>query len=484
MRIIRDVKKIGVLLFVLVVPFMFSCSHQQEITSLQSKTRVRDLSEIRKIGKLRVVTDFNSINYFIYRGQPMGFQYELLQELSDYLGIPLEVKVNNDLKKNFEELENGDIDLIASNLTVTGERKEMVDFTLPNSQTRQVLVQRKDADDNEFFQPAEPVRNPLQLGGKTIYVQKNSVYAGRLHHLSEETGEKVNIVEVPIEAEQLIRMVARKEIDYTVADENIAKVNSSYYDDLDIGTVISFPQNQAWAVRKGAVELKNDINDWLEGFKKTRQYALLYQKYFNSSRSASIVTSEYYYPETGRISRYDNILKKEGEKIGWDWRLLASMIYQESRFNPQARSWAGAFGVMQLMPLTAKRFGVDANSSAVAQIRAGVSFIHWLDVQLTKYVPNKKEREKFVLASYNIGLGHVLDAINLTKKYGKDPAKWQDNVEYFLLKKSDPKYFTDPVVKNGYVRGTETYRYVRDIMYRYNHYLNINDSDELAQLVK
>ena len=178
------------------------------------------------------------------------------------------------------------------------------------------------------------------------------------------------------------------------------------------------------------------------------------------------------------------LLKKEADRIGWDWRLLASMVYQESRFNPEAKSWAGAFGVMQLMPFTAKRFGVDASSSAAAQIHAGVRFIHWLDMQLVQYVPDNHERVKFVLASYNIGLGHVLDAMKLAEKYGKDPAKWEDNVEFYLLKKSDPKYFTDPVVKNGYARGTETFRYVRDIMYRYNHYLNISENIDLAQLVK
>ena len=109
---------------VLFLPLLYSCSNQQEIVSPQANAHVRDLSDIREAGKLKVVTDFNSINYFIYRGQPMGFQYELLQELSDYLGIPIEVKVNNDLQKNFEELEHGDIDLIASNLTITGERKK------------------------------------------------------------------------------------------------------------------------------------------------------------------------------------------------------------------------------------------------------------------------------------------------------------------------------------------------------------------------
>lgn len=475
--------KIAIFLFVLILPITFSCSDKKVPTQKLSEN-VRDLDQIRMDGKITVVTDFNSVNYFIYKGKPMGFQYELLQELSDYLGLKIDVKVNNDLKKNFDDLVNGNVDLIASNLSVTKERKKIINFTAPHSQSRQVLVQRKDRKKGAFRNQDEVIRNPIELAGKTIYVQKNSSHATRLSNLSDEIGEKINMVEVPIETEQLIRMVAREEIEYTVADENIANVNSSFFPLLDVETVISFPQNQAWAVRKESVELKNEIDKWLEGFRETRRFAVLQHKYFRNGRQAEAVKSEFYYAETGRISNYDNIIKEESLKVGWDWRLLASLIYQESRFNPDAVSWAGAFGIMQMMPFTAAKFGIDGASSPAAQIRAGVRFIHWLDLQLESYVPDKQERIKFILASYNIGMGHVLDAIKLADKYGKNPQIWEDNVEYYLLKKSESQYFSDPVVRHGYARGTETYRYVRDIMYRYNHYLNVDQNLDVAQILE
>lgn len=469
------------LLVFLFVPIIFSFDDTDEraITSIEEP--VHDLSEIKLEGKLRVVTDFSSVNYFIYKGQPLGFQYELLQELSDYLGIEIEVSVNNDLKENFDALTNGEVDLIASNLTVTPERELFLDFTSPHSQSRQVLVQKTKT--KKQFSETETLRSPWELAGKTVYVQRNSSHSQQLRNISAKIGESINIVEVPIETEKLIKMVSSGEIDYTIADEDVAMVNTSIIKGLDIGTVIGIPHQQAWAIRKNTPELKNEINIWMEAFTKTRKFALLQNKYFNSSRINKMVNSSYYYPESGRISQYDDLFKAEALKIGWDWRLIASMVYQESRFNPAAQSWAGAFGLMQLMPGTANRFGVNKSSSVEKQISAGVKFIQWLDNRLEDYVQDPEERKKIILASYNVGFGHVKDAINLTKKYGGDPELWEDNVEFYLLKKSEKAFYADPVVIYGYARGTETTKYVKDIMYRYNHYLNIDESVNLAQVL-
>ena len=469
------------MLILLLTVFIISCSNQTPVVS-DITTIVEDMDEIREKGTLTVVTDLNSVNYYIYEGQPLGFQYELLQELSDHLGLRLEVKVNNDLQKNFERLKSGEYDLIASNLTVTKSRREHMEFTVPHSQSRQVLIQRiPQKKNNAFSRDTIRISSPLELGSKTVYVQKASAHLLRIKNLSEEIGEQIKVVEVPVSSEQLIKLVARGEIDFTIADENIALVNKKYYPGIDIETAVSFTQNQAWAVRKGSIQLKSEIDLWLENFKKTRKYANLYYKYFISQQSKSIVKSKFYYTETGNISYFDEILKSESEKIGWDWRLLASLVYQESRFNPDALSHAGAFGLMQLMPQTALRFGVNEESSPADQIRAGVKFIGWLDKRLSENVYDADERVKFILASYNAGPGHVIDAIKLAEKHGKNPQLWEDNVEYYLLKKSDSLYYNDAVVKSGYLRGTETYNFVKTIMYRYNHYLNIELVD-LAQL--
>jgi membrane-bound lytic murein transglycosylase F len=479
-------KKIIVILALIVSPAFFegcgnSDNKEAEFSQdIRNNRSLSDLEEIQERGKLVVVTDFNSTSYFIYRGQPMGYQYQMLQELANYLDLRLEVKTSNDLEGSFNNLNHGDIDLIAINLTVTADRKEKVSFTYPHTQTRQVLVQRMPENYQRMHHSQledSLISNQLDLAGKTVYVQKGSVYANRLESLSNEIGDEINIVQVPVEAEQLIQMVARGEIDYTVADENVAKVNKSYFPYLDVSTAVSFTQNLAWAVRKGSLDLKTEIDTWLKDFRTTARYAVIYNKYFDNQHSVSIVKSDYYALGSGKISKYDEVIKRECEKIEWDWRLVSSMVYQESRFNPNAVSWAGAFGLMQLMPRTASRFGVGRKSSPESHIRAGVNFIKWLDNRFDDEITDPVERTKFVLASYNVGKGHVDDARRLAEKYGDDPNVWDDNVELWLLNKSQANYYRDPVVKYGYARGIETYNYVKQVIDRYEHYKNIIDSD-------
>ncbi len=406
----------------------------------------------------------------------MGYQYELLNLLAEHLGVRLEVVVNNSIDESFKCLLNNNCDLIAINLTVTRERGRIVDFTEPHSQTRQVLVQRK-PENWRYMTRSELdthiITGPLELAGKTVYVQSHSAYASRLRNLMEEIGDTIIIKEVDQVAEQLITMVAKGKIDYTVSDENVAMVNQTYFDNLDIGTAISFSQNLAWAVRKGDHHLRDSVNRWLRDFRSTVEFRLLYAKYFRNQRSARIVQSDFYVLASGRISPYDELIRKYSKEIDWDWRLLASMIYQESRFLPDANSWAGASGLMQLMPNTARRFGVGDITDPEENIRAGVRYIAWLDEILRDRIPEREERIKFILASYNVGLGHILDARALARKHGKDPDRWTDNVDYYILNKSNPDYFLDPVVRHGYARGYEPYRYVGEILNRYEHYRNI-----------
>ncbi len=459
----------------LFVIFLLVLSCQRISTSDNKVDYSSKLKQVVDRGVLRVVTDFNSTSYFIYRGQPMGYQYEMLQELADYLGVELEVSVNNDLTEKFELLKNDEVDLIAVNLTITKERREIMDFTTAHTQTHQVLIQRKPDEWEKMSSAAMEdslIRSQLNLAYKTIYVQRNSSYAKRLYNLSDEIGDSIYIKEVDDGAEQLIEKVAKGEIEFTVCDENVAMVNETYYDNLDISTPISFSQNLAWALPKGSDDLKESIDNWLTYFKNTSHYAMIYHKYFRNKRSAEIIESDYFANSSGVISPYDHVIKQQSEEIGWDWRLVASMIYQESRFNAKAKSWAGAFGLMQLMPKTAERFGVDPASHPNKHIHAGILFIKWLDDRLS-VIKDTEERKKFILASYNVGLGHVLDARALAVKNGYDQDVWDNNVDLFIVNKSNPKYYTDPVVKYGYCRGQETFNYVAGIYERYEHYKNL-----------
>ncbi len=460
--------------------YFFNKSEVVEEVVVEEAENPNDLPGILERGVLKATTDYNSTNYFIYRGQPMGFHLDLLKLFSRHIGVELEVFVSNDLNENFSCLMAEDeCNIIAMDLTVTRSRRDLFSFTEPHSQTRQVLVQQRPEDwYNMRSSEVEDhlVRSQLDLAGKTIHVQKNSSHLIRLKNLMEEIGDTIYIVEADQETEQLIERVANGEIDYTVSDEHVAQVNQTYYANIDIQTPLSFPQNLSWAVRHDTPLLKEAIDEWMKEFKNTRQYSNLYNKYFQNPRSSYMAQSQYHSLGGGRISVYDDYFRRFADIVGWDWRLIASLAFQESRFNNDAVSWAGAFGIMQLMPNTAAMYDVSMSSSPVENIVAGIKYLNWIDRRMEKIIPDEKERIKFVLASYNVGLGHVLDARRLAEKHGKDPDVWKDNVDYFVLNKSKPKYYLDPVVRHGYARGSEPYHYVTEILERFEHYLNALES--------
>lgn len=473
MREFKRILKISFIIFLLIIG-LNTCREQEK----ESFVKLNTLEKVKKRGSLIAVMDFNSTNYFIYRGEPMGYQYELLKLLAEHLDVKLEVVPENDVDKNFEMLRTNKCDIIAINLAITKERSQIIDYTKPHSQTHQVLVQRKPENWKVLRKSeleAQLIRNQLELAKKVVYVQKGTSYAQRIKNLSDEIGDSIIIIEkADLEVEELIELVANGEIDYTITDENVALVNQIYYPNLDVKTAVSFPQNLAWGLRKGDDEFKTEVDKWLLEFKKTKKYSLIYNKYFKNRRSVKIVESDFYAQNSGKVSVYDDYIKKYSDEIDWDWRLLASLIYQESRFKPNVKSWAGAYGLMQLMPTTAKRFGVSKKSQPEKHIKAGVDFIKWLDDRfVNRGISDDEEKIKFILASYNVGLGHILDARRLAEKNGKDPDVWENNVDEYILKKSNPKYYKDPVVKYGYCRGSETYNYVYQILDRYEHYKNI-----------
>jgi membrane-bound lytic murein transglycosylase F len=446
------------------------------------QTSFLDLDGMRDRGKLIAVTDFNSTNYFIYKGEPMGFHYELLKQFSEYLDLNLEIVTENDINKAFAMLNTGQTDLLAFDLTINSSRKKEIAFTESISQTRQVIVQRKPGrwrsmtiDDID----KSLIRSQLKLAGKPVYVQAGASSYECLKNLEDEIGDTINIISVPFETEELISMVARGDIDYAVCDENIAIVNTGYFPLIDVSTPVSFSQNLAWGIRMEKSEkLQSALNAWITTFKKTDSYAFLYAKYFRNDRSNNIFKSDYYSLGTGKVSQWDNLIKSFSDSIKWDWRLLASLIYQESRFDPTVKSWAGAFGLMQIMPETGKNFGIDITSSPENNMKAGMLYISYLQDFFSDRIPDSTERLKFVLAAYNAGAGNIVDAMNLASKHGKNPVLWDENVAFYLLKKSEPRYYNDPVVKNGYCRGDESVNFVSQVLERYSEYRNIIPSQK------
>lgn len=423
-----------------------------------------DLAQIKDSDELVVLTLYSSTSYFIYRGQAMGFQYELSEQFAKSLGVKLRIEVARNVPEMIQKLLNGEGDIIAYNLPITKEWKDSLIYCGEEVITHQVIVQRNNGK-------TKPLKDVTELIGKDVYVKPGKYY-DRLVNLDKELGGGIHIHEVTndsITVEDLITQVAQGKIAYTVADNDLAKLNATYYPNLNTGLSISFDQRAAWAVRKDCPQLAKAANEWHEKNMTSPAYTASMKRYFEISKA--MPHSPILSLREGKISHYDDLFKKYAKEIDWDWRMLASLAYTESNFDTTAVSWAGAKGLMQLMPATARAMGMPPGmeQNPEESIKAAVKYIAATNRSLSM-IPDKNERLKFILAAYNAGLGHVNDAMALAEKYGKNKFVWDNNVDDYILLKSNEEYFTDPVCKNGYFRGIETYNFVRDITARYETY--------------
>ena len=413
---------------------------------------------------LKVVTLYSPTSYFIYRDEPMGYDYTLVDSLAKQKGMVLDLQVARSLSSAIAMLDLGKVDLIAYDVPITEHYLKYVVPCGPENYTSQVLVQPK-------VQGQAPITDVTELVGREVYVEKDSKYLRRLNNLNDELGGGIIIHEVDgdtLITEDLIEMVSDGKIPLTVVDSDIARLNRTYYPALDIDLPVSFAQRASWAVAPDKKWLADSINNWFAQASPQETNKELLKQFFEQSKFTPTVRFDF---SKGYISQYDNLFKKYAPNIGWDWRLMAAQAYQESKFKPNARSWVGARGLMQIMPATARgyRTKVSQLNNPETSVKVATQLLDDLDGYLLKHVPNDAERRKFVIAAYNVGIAHVYDAIALAKKYGLNPEVWDDNVSKAILMKMNPKYYNDPVVKYGYCRGTETVDYVKKITNFYEH---------------
>lgn len=461
-----------------------SCEQNQE--SNEAGKNKDYLKDVLERGELRAITTYSGTTYFLYRGEPMGFEYELLQQFTDELGVDLTMVIAEDENELIPMLKKGEGDLIAYGYTILEERKKHINFSEPLYFSSQVLVQRKPQNWRRMRRHQinqQIITNPVQLIGDTISVKINSAYASRIKNLNEEIGGKIYIDTIPgnMTTGKIIRKVAEGKLKYTVADQNIAQIYASAYPELNIDTKISLTQRIAWGLPKYSNELKDTLNDWIKSQKNTLDYNMVYNRYFKNTRlHKRRVKSSFYSLNEGKISQYDNLIKKYADKHNWDWRLLASIIYQESKFKPTSESWVGAQGLMQIMPATAKDLGITDTTDPQQSVRGGTAY---LDQIYDKFdnVEDSIQRLKFTLASYNSGLGHIRDAQRLAAYKKLNRYQWDENVEKMILELSKPKNYNRDFIRYGYVRGREPFNYVRQIFSRYEHYKRFIDQKSEAK---
>ena len=453
-------KKGNSILLMLLSVFLFASCNQKNTEGL-SYSASNDLKEIKKSDTLRVATMYGSTSYFLFRDELMGFDYEMVENLASYLHLNLEISIATSENEMAQWLLENKVDIVAYNVTRTKELKKNFNFEFPQTESYQVLVQNTGTN---------ALSDVTELAGKNVYVKENSIFYDRLLALNDEIGGTINIkiADDSISNDDLIDMVAEHKIDYTLAFHNVALLHKSYSRTLDCHMSVGFDQQNGWLIRKKSRNLTRAIEKWEKLPTTVQIQSVLFNKYWDKSPYFALRNVKI---PKGAISPYDRFFIKYASNIDWDWRLLASLAFHESRFDPTNESWSGALGLMQLMPHTAMKFGLNKTTilDPELNIEAGVQYIKSLNLSF-RQIDNKDERIKFVLAAYNSGPAHILDAMALCRKYGKNPHIWNNQVEYFLAKKNDPDFYNDPVVKYGYYRGKETVRYVQAILATYEKY--------------
>lgn len=405
---------------------------------------------------LRVGTLYSPTSYFIYREERMGYDYDLVSRFAADKGMALKLEVATSMASMLEMLDAGVIDMIAYEIPITSDYKDRMVHCGIERITTQVLVQPKKSKEGN-------ITDVTQLVGRDVYVEKDSKYQQRLSNLNDELGGGIKIHPISRDTlitEDLIEMVSKGTIPLTVVDSDIAGINKTYYNDLDISMDISYPQRASWAVSPRMAWLADTVDRWTELEKPRKMQADLLKQYFEQSKNDQPIFKLDF--SSGKASPFDHLFKKYARQIGWDWRLIAAQGYVESRFDSTQVSWAGARGMMQIMPSTAKAHGLSADriTNNDASVATAVKILKELDGQLRQKVPDPEERKKFIIAAYNSGIAHILDAIALAEKYDLNPQVWNGNVAQALLMKSKPEYYNDPVCRYGYFRGRQTFDYV------------------------
>ncbi len=409
------------------------------------------LHKVLKSGKLTVITRNTAHCYYLYRDEPMGFEYELAQKFADELGVELKIQIAENWEAMIPLLKDGTAAIIAAGMPITPNRQKQVAFSEGYMPIQQHLIANRNGS---------KIKKLEDLTGKTIHVRKATVYQERLEELQRQ-GLNFNLqLHNDLPTEELIQQVASGDIDYTVAYSNIALLNRRHYPSAIMAQALSDTQLLGWAVHPAARHLKDKINSFFNSIKKNGKFDEIYNKYYGDVEEFDFVDLKAFHRNIKEnLSRYSPFIKAAAKKHGFDWRLIAAQIYQESHLNPSAKSQAGARGLMQLLPSTARSLDVNDIHNPVENIYAGVKYLKKLFDRFEG--AEDSDRLMLALAAYNVGEGHLQDARNLASRMNLDPNSWA-SLEKTLPLLRYRKYYKD--AKYGYCRGTEPVTYIKQIM--------------------
>ena len=428
--------------------------------------RQADWQSIKESGVLRFAT-YNGPGYLIWRGVLTGLDYELASKFAEKNELELQMIVVPDHENLIDYVKSGRADIAGASSTITETRQESgVAFSTPILETSQRVLSNKDA-------PA--IQSLQDLNGRSLTVRAHSAFIDTAEKLRQQGIDvKVEIAPENLSFGDIIRGVADGKFDATLEDSNLVDVQVALYPQLVKGVIVSDPKPEGWMVAKGNNSLLKKVDLFLKGLLENKENRAMVDNYFEPNEQLLKKAKARLLPG-GKISPFDELVKKYAREHNLDWRLVVAQMWQESNFDPKAESHVGAQGLLQVMPRTAEEMGFKGPLfDPEHSLQAGTKYLNWVRDRFEADLP-ADEKLWFTLAAYNAGIGHLRDARILAKELELDPNKWFDNVEVAMLKLSEPRYFEK--ARYGYARGAEPALYVRNIRNLYRAYTDMASGD-------
>jgi len=427
------------------------------------------LDKIKKEKKLNVVLLNAPSTYYIGNEGPQGFEYDLLKAYSDHLGVDLNITPAHTVKEALQLSKNPNVYITSASLAKTPSREKSYHFGPSYFEVQEEVVCNRGMLGSSKFP-----RDVEDLEGLSMMVGDDTSYADTLKKLKED-GFDINYTTTSeYSTEELLSMVANHEIDCTIADSNIYSLNLKFFPEIALAFYISGREQLAWLLPKDAKKLEADMYAWLNDFNQKGKMTQLKDHYYSYVLFFDYYNTKMFYKRLkSRLPKYKKYFQEASKRFGIPWTLLASVSYQESHWNPKAKSFTGVRGLMMLTRNTAKLLGVKNRLDPKQSIIGGTRHLN----QMMKFVPKEVEGEnrlKYALAAYNIGMGHIKDAQKLAKKLGLNPNVWSD-LKIVLPLLSQKRYYR--TLKYGYARGAEPVKYVEAI-YNYKDILEKYEKEQ------
>jgi membrane-bound lytic murein transglycosylase F len=410
-----------------------------------------DLEAIKARGELKVITRNNATCYYEGPHGPVGFEYDLAKAFADHLGVKLKLVILDTYQEMVSTLLSGDADLIAAGLTASDHHEQHLDFGPGYLEVYRQVVGRRDGPEPKKIE---------DLSGQLLCVSAGTSHEQFLLKLKRQYPE-LSWKAIPgYETDQLLELTWKGEIPLTIAYSDIIDINLRYYPELMVRLNLTKGQKLAWAMHPQNRHLQQAAYNWF-GQKSTRAtLKRLTEHYYKHLEVFDYVDLMRFRKRLRHLlPRYQKYFEAAAKKYGTDWKLVAAQAYQESHWNPRAKSFTGVRGIMMLTLETARRFKVKSRLDPKESIDAGTRYFARLHRRIGDEV-TEPDRTYMALAAYNVGWGHLGDARTLALRLGKDPNSWHDVRSALPLLRQKKYYRT---LQYGYARGTEPVRYVERI---------------------